>query len=160
MVGTNRFVFKVTGRTPPDLYQFKAVSGGLVDPFGQPLDGNGNGVGGDDFVRTFTIVKPGTGPEMGGDGRVALLTAVGALEREVLKPALQSGQMVELLDTDQTGPVLQTAEVDQAFVPALTETPANISTASEVGSAGQEWADPLPLDSLSLEIALQVTPRL
>ena len=37
------------------LYEFRAVSGGLVDPFGTALDGDGNGTAGDDYVRTFTL---------------------------------------------------------------------------------------------------------
>ncbi|HEY8504308.1 MAG TPA: S8 family serine peptidase, partial [Gemmataceae bacterium] len=50
--------FLVNGVTPGGAYQFRAVSGGLTDPFGQPLDGNGDGTGGDDFVRSFTVAPP------------------------------------------------------------------------------------------------------
>jgi hypothetical protein len=63
MVGTNRLNFTVDADMPPDLYQFRAYSGGLADPFGQPLDGNNSGAGGANFVRTFTLTGPaGTFP--------------------------------------------------------------------------------------------------
>jgi subtilisin family serine protease len=58
MVGTNRLSFTVGANLPPGRYQFRAYSGGLADPFGQPLDGNGDGVGGDRFVRSFAVVAP------------------------------------------------------------------------------------------------------
>ncbi|MGH7177915.1 MAG: S8 family serine peptidase, partial [Tepidisphaeraceae bacterium] len=54
-VGTNRLTFNIAGTWVHDQYRFTAESGGLVDPFGTPLDGNGNGTGGDDFVRNFNF---------------------------------------------------------------------------------------------------------
>jgi subtilisin family serine protease len=88
MVGTNRFKFTVGIRTPPGLYQFKATSGGLVDPFGAPLDGNGNGVGGDHFTRNFYIAA-GTGPGEDG-GRSSLGTAVASMRQHRPNVALAS----------------------------------------------------------------------
>jgi subtilisin family serine protease len=78
MVGTNRFKFAVNRRTPAGLYQFKAFAGGLVNPFGTPLDGNGNGVGGDHFTRNFYIglgFLPGAGDGRGFAGTA--LTRIG-----------------------------------------------------------------------------------
>ncbi|MEM7454200.1 MAG: S8 family serine peptidase [Planctomycetota bacterium] len=40
------------------LYQVSVVSGGLTNPFGTALDGDGNGTGGDDFSLTFTVEPP------------------------------------------------------------------------------------------------------
>lgn len=54
-IGTNRLNFGVTGFLGRDRYRFRAISGGLRDPFGTPLDGNGDGVGGDSFDRIFNI---------------------------------------------------------------------------------------------------------
>ncbi|MBX7102504.1 MAG: proprotein convertase P-domain-containing protein [Gemmataceae bacterium] len=54
-VGTNELTFTYTGTPTPDRYRFRAVSGGLRDPFNNPLDGNGDGTGGDSFDRTFTL---------------------------------------------------------------------------------------------------------
>jgi subtilisin family serine protease len=59
MIGTNSLAFEVTG--PPfidGLHRIRLLSGGLTNPFGTPLDGDENGTGGDDFVRTFSIGIP------------------------------------------------------------------------------------------------------
>lgn len=52
-LGTNELKFLISPMNA-GRYQFRAKSADLVDPFGQHLDGNGDGVGGDDFVREFT----------------------------------------------------------------------------------------------------------
>lgn len=59
-IGTNRFSFTINGTMQPDRYRFSALSGagGLKDPFGTQLDGNGDGSAGDAFTRTFTINAP------------------------------------------------------------------------------------------------------
>lgn len=59
-IGTNRISFSINGGMAPDTYRFSALSGsgGLKDPFGTELDGNGNGVAGDAYTRTFTINAP------------------------------------------------------------------------------------------------------
>lgn len=53
-VGMFTFVPMPIGSVPQDRYRFKA-SAGITDPFGQALDGNGNGVGGDHLSRIFFI---------------------------------------------------------------------------------------------------------
>lgn len=55
-VGTNR-VSVQSGVLVPDRYRLTARSGvnGLRDPFGTALDGNGDRVPGDAFVRTFSV---------------------------------------------------------------------------------------------------------
>jgi PKD repeat protein len=40
------------------LHRFQIVSGGLANPFGTALDGDGNGTGGDHFFRNFNIGIP------------------------------------------------------------------------------------------------------
>ncbi|MCS7033605.1 MAG: S8 family serine peptidase [Phycisphaerae bacterium] len=60
-VGTNRLRFTIQpGTMPPDRYRFSALPG-LKDPFGQPLDGNRDGVGGDALTRTFIVGAPRPG---------------------------------------------------------------------------------------------------
>jgi subtilisin family serine protease len=57
-LGTNRLTFNITTPlTTNRLYRFVAQSGpsGLRDPFNQQLDGDGDGIGGDDFVRNFVV---------------------------------------------------------------------------------------------------------
>jgi len=43
------------GVLPTGDYRFKARSGGLTDLLGNPLDGNADGTGGDDYVRHFSV---------------------------------------------------------------------------------------------------------
>ena len=60
-IGTNWLDFRFAGALPPGDYRFTAFSGGLRDPFGQPLDGNGDGTGGDDFIHAFRVSYPLSG---------------------------------------------------------------------------------------------------
>ena len=53
-VGTNRLFFSIPGPMGSDSYRFTFKST-ATDPFGQALDGNGDGTAGDAFTRTFTI---------------------------------------------------------------------------------------------------------
>lgn len=55
MIGTNRLSFSITGAMSADSYRFSALPT-LTDPFGQSIDGNGNGVGGDAYTRNFNFV--------------------------------------------------------------------------------------------------------
>jgi hypothetical protein len=57
MIGTNRLNFTVpgTGVFTPDKYRFSAKTS-LRDPFGQAIDGNNDGTGGDAFARSFTVL--------------------------------------------------------------------------------------------------------
>jgi hypothetical protein len=60
MIGTNRLNFTIPGNMPPGQFRFSALPA-LSDPFGQPLDGNADGIGGDALTRSFTLV-PATNP--------------------------------------------------------------------------------------------------
>ncbi|MFM1802793.1 MAG: hypothetical protein RJA81_2145, partial [Planctomycetota bacterium] len=55
--GTNKLSLQVRGSMPPGSYRFSALSGesGILDPFGQQLDGNGDGIAGDSLTRTFQV---------------------------------------------------------------------------------------------------------
>src|SRR5439155_7807297 len=46
------------GPLQPGQYRFTAHASGLLDRFGNPLDANGDGTGGDDLVRFFSVVLP------------------------------------------------------------------------------------------------------
>lgn len=52
-IGTNEFLFNIGSLLTAGTWRFSAS--GLTDPFGTPLDGNGDGTGGDAFQRTFII---------------------------------------------------------------------------------------------------------
>jgi hypothetical protein len=53
-VGTNRLFFTIPGPMGSDTYRFSMLATAR-DPFGQAIDGNGDGTAGDAFTRTFTI---------------------------------------------------------------------------------------------------------
>ena len=46
------------GPLQPGSYRFTAFAAGLLDRFGNPLDGNADGTGGDNLVRLFSVVIP------------------------------------------------------------------------------------------------------
>jgi subtilisin family serine protease len=54
-IGTNDLVFTVNRTLDRGLYRFTAKAGGLRDPFGSPIDGDGNGSAGGNLVRNFGI---------------------------------------------------------------------------------------------------------
>jgi len=64
-----------------DSYRFTAFASALADIEGNPLDGDGNGVGGDDYVRTFTVTTPaGTVIESTYNDVIAYATPLDMLE--------------------------------------------------------------------------------
>jgi hypothetical protein len=55
-VGTNLLPFNINGGAlGPGRYQLSLLSNGLRNPFNIPLDGDGNGTGGDNFTYEFTL---------------------------------------------------------------------------------------------------------
>ncbi|MCB1090389.1 MAG: S8 family serine peptidase, partial [Verrucomicrobiae bacterium] len=66
LIGTNRLFFSTTAPLAAETYRFRAISGGLEDPFGNDLDGNGDGTGGDHFDHIFTISDVSTEVELSG----------------------------------------------------------------------------------------------
>ncbi len=52
-LGTNQIKMPLSEALPFGRYQFRARADILMDPFGQHLDGNGDGIPGDDFVINF-----------------------------------------------------------------------------------------------------------
>lgn len=55
LIGTNRLYFTPVYPLTHGTFQFRAVAGGLTDPFGTALDGDGRGTPGQDFVLNFTV---------------------------------------------------------------------------------------------------------
>jgi hypothetical protein len=53
---TNEINFDVSS-LPAGSYELVGSAKHLVDPFGQPLDGNQDGIAGDDFVKEFVVLK-------------------------------------------------------------------------------------------------------
>jgi hypothetical protein len=145
MVGTNRFKFTVAGRTPIGLYQFKAVSGGLTDPFGAPLDGNGNGVGGDHFTRNFYVnlgALPGPG-----DGPTSVITATRALGQK--QPShIPGGMIAQHAGARHTNGDGSAAGVVEEKLSVGHSAPAAAATVVTLSL----WTDPLQLDALSSTI--------
>src|SRR5207244_3025301 len=57
--GSRSVSIRVTdGPLQPGRYHFTVHASGLLDRFGNSLDGNGDGTGGDDLVRSFGVVIP------------------------------------------------------------------------------------------------------
>jgi subtilisin family serine protease/subtilisin-like proprotein convertase family protein len=57
MVGTNQMTFQISNLPLAcGNYRFSLISGGLENPFGTDLDGDGNGTGGDHYVRNFSVI--------------------------------------------------------------------------------------------------------
>lgn len=54
-IGTNDLAFTVNQSLQRGLYRFTVKSGGLRDPFGRPVDGDGNGTIGGNLVRNFGV---------------------------------------------------------------------------------------------------------
>jgi subtilisin family serine protease/subtilisin-like proprotein convertase family protein len=54
-IGTNDLTFAVNQSLQRGLYRFTARSGGLRDPFGGAVDGDGNGSAGGNLVRNFGV---------------------------------------------------------------------------------------------------------
>ena len=54
LIGTNRLNFTINGSFGSGRYRFSALPT-LTDPFGQALDGNADGTGGDAFTRSWTV---------------------------------------------------------------------------------------------------------
>ncbi|MBX3398518.1 MAG: S8 family serine peptidase [Gemmataceae bacterium] len=54
-IGTNDLTFAVNQSLERGLYRFTAKSGGLRDPFGGAVDGDGNGTAGGNLVRNFGV---------------------------------------------------------------------------------------------------------
>lgn len=89
-VGTNFITFTVGGGTlPSGNYRVVIDSTILVDPFGQQLDGNGDGTGGDSFVRNFTIQGPTVAANVSLQPG-ATLNDVDFGTRETILPTVQS----------------------------------------------------------------------
>lgn len=60
-IGTNEVYLSASVSYVPGLYRFTAKAGGLRDPFGIPVDGDGDGQAGGDLVRTFGAATSATG---------------------------------------------------------------------------------------------------
>ena len=60
-IGTNDLTFTVNRTLDRGLYRFTAKAGGLRDPFGTPVDGDGNGTAGGNLVRNFGVAYQASG---------------------------------------------------------------------------------------------------
>ncbi len=60
-IGTNGLDFTVGAELERGLYRFTAKSGGLTDPFGNAVDGDGNGTAGGNLVRNFGVAYQASG---------------------------------------------------------------------------------------------------
>lgn len=59
LLGTNVIKFKMNRQLPIGKYRFILHASKLKDPFGQMLDGNRDGIAGDDWMQEFTVALKG-----------------------------------------------------------------------------------------------------
>jgi hypothetical protein len=90
MIGTNRLNFAVGVALFPDRYRFSALPA-LTDPFGTPLDGNGDGIGGDALTRTFTLL-PVTNPHVINLADGQMVTTAGFGNHDIAPPRAMGAQ--------------------------------------------------------------------
>jgi subtilisin family serine protease len=109
MIGTNRLYFTTPYPLPHGTYQFRAVSGGLTDPFGTALDGDDSGQPGQDFVLHFTVLDPGDSASAGkAENALTGLATAMARQRLAILPAIPSAVFAPIF----------AAALDAATVPA------------------------------------------
>lgn len=112
MLGTNQMEFAIGGGALGlGSYRFTIFAGGLENPFGTDLDGDGDGVAGADFVTTFQIgpqrLEP-AGSLVHELVRVASIDAPGEIDTFAMK--LDAGQILSALVTSD-GALLPVIEV-------------------------------------------------
>jgi len=75
--GLNAILVVDAGPLPVGAYRLTTVSDGLVDLLGNPLDGDADGTGGDDYVRYFTVMPKVDGPPFAEDFESGALPDLG-----------------------------------------------------------------------------------
>jgi hypothetical protein len=139
MVGTNRITIQTGGPLPPGLYRFRMVSGGLADPFGQPLNGDG---GGGDLVRDF-YVTGGDAPG-GGYGPFAPFAPFA----RALTPA--DPNPVSVPGPDGQPVFVPVLGRNDGLLPQTTAEPLSLPATSPAAQ-GRAWDDPLGLGGRELD---------
>ncbi len=140
-VGTNELTFTIGGAPlEPGNYQLSLVSGGLKNPFNTALDGNGDGTGGDNFIRSFTLA-PNTVQLLSQGSQVyeqrysANISTNGEKDDYYLN--LDAGQKLSI-----------SAQASGALVPTIqVRNPAGVSIANVNGSAGVAFTSNLEIST-------------
>ena len=109
MVGSNDVDLELAGGGSLEAgdYRLRITSGGIADPFGTPLDGNGDGVGGDDYETFFSVANP-FNPEGPDSGLISKRTDVsatldGAGDSDVISFFAEAGETVTAVATPVNG---------------------------------------------------------
>lgn len=111
-VGTNGINYTFGGgNLGPGNYRLTLVSGGLRNPFGTPLDGNGDGSGGDSLVYDFKL-EPAT---------VQVLPAGSMIYEQQFPGAIAAAQEVDryFIDLDAGQTLMVTMQGSGALVPSI-----------------------------------------
>ncbi len=117
MVGSNDVDLEVVGGSSLEVgdYRLTVISGGITDPFGTPLDGNGDGVAGGNFETFFSVVNPfkSVGPQPGlitarYDGGATLSTST---DEDIVRFFAESDETVTAIATPTNGSAALTLEL-------------------------------------------------
>ena len=146
-VGTNSLTFRVEGTMMPDTYRFEIEADSAVNPFGTKLDGNADGVPGDDYqgpVFTFT------GEKGAAYGKVVDQNGIGIADRRVYADLNGNGKFDSVyIPQGETSP---TKFIPATLVPASVDdskpTVAVLDVTSDNGRQGT-------ITNLSLKMTLR-----
>ncbi len=114
-VGTNRLFFTITGSMGAHTYRFTAKPA-ITDPFGQPLDGNNDGTGGDALTRTFAITGV-SNPRYVSVGPGGAVTDITFGNREIVAPtaigtfAFETRQLINYAFSEDVAPSIAAADL-------------------------------------------------
>ncbi|HQY87954.1 MAG TPA: S8 family serine peptidase, partial [Tepidisphaeraceae bacterium] len=157
-LGTNDFYFNIGQTLTAGTYRFEAHSSGLVDPFGNHLDGNGDGTGGDSFTRTFTIVNTTVGHTVEIDPSESESLDFGT--RNTVPPTIvssifefESAQLIRVVfDRDTNMPVSGLVLENLTTGNFITLSEADISYDTETHTATISLDAPIPNGNYSLTL--------
>ncbi len=105
MVGSNEVDLELASGGSLEIgdYRLSVTSGGIVDPFGTALDGNADGIAGDDYVAFFSVANPfkGEGPDPGLISKRTDVSASlsGAADSDVITFFAEAGETVTAIAT-------------------------------------------------------------
>ena len=120
-------------------YRLTIAAGGLQNPFGTPLDGNSDGVGGDDFVYTFSLIPPPP---------TAVETLGSFVYRRDYNGRLTANNDVAIYPIDLDSNQKMTLVVNSADLDPIVDVtdPLGNLIGSVTGSGAQAWLNNLSLD--------------
>ena len=149
MVGTNEFDVSIDSALGNGSYRLRLLAGGLQNPFGTPLDGDGNGTGGDPFETFFSVdFEPTVRTGLEGSG-----ASISAANQGTL---VASGLAQDHLFLGEPGELITAVIRPAANVTATAEF-VGLGPATSATVPGQAVALPTTVIPVSGEVTLRVS---